>query len=245
MGMIDAASRAGRELVSVLLPSPCVVCGDDLPIRSRHGSCCSSCWEALPRLVPPRCERCALPWETPGAPESFTCAGCIAEPPPLEWTDAWGLYEGGLAELLQAFKFRGHDFLARHLGRLLVSVIERRGDRAFDVIVPVPMHRARRRNRGYNQAALLAHALSRDTGIAVDEGVLVKLEERETQASLPKAARRTNVRGTYAAAARTKGLRVLLVDDIATTGETLGACALELLRRKARGVAALVVAKTP
>jgi len=243
--MIETAGRVGRELVSVLLPSPCVVCGGELPIRDRRGSCCASCWESLPRLVPPRCERCALPWATTETPESFTCANCIADPPPLDWIDAWGLYEAGLAELLQAFKFRGHDFLAKHLGDLLAAVLEARGDRDFDVIVPVPMHRARRRQRGYNQAALLALALSRHAGVDIDEGILVKLAERETQASLPKAARRTNVRGAYAAVERAKGLRILLIDDIATTGETLRGCALELQRRKARGVAALVVARTP
>lgn len=245
MGVIETGLRVGRELVSVLLPSPCVVCGEELPIRNRRGSCCGACWEALPRLQPPRCERCALPWDTSETPESFTCADCVAEPPPLEWIDAWGRYERGLAELLQAFKFRGHDFLARHLGELLCEVLERRDEPAFDLIVPVPMHRTKRRQRGYNQAALLAHVLSRRTGVAVDEGALVRIEERGTQASLPKAARRTNVSGSYAALERVKGLRILLVDDIATTGETLRACALELQRRKAAGVAALVVAKTP
>ncbi|MCM2317360.1 MAG: ComF family protein [Thermoanaerobaculia bacterium] len=245
MGVIETGLRVGRELVSVLLPSPCVVCGEELPMRNRRGSCCGTCWDALPRLTPPRCERCALPWETTEAPASFTCTDCVAEPPPLDWIDAWGRYEKGLAELLQAFKFRGHDFLSRHLGELLAEVLDARDDRGFDLIVPVPMHRAKRRQRGYNQAALLARALARRTGIAVAEDVLVKQEERETQASLPKAARRTNVRGAYAAEPRVKGLRVLLVDDIATTGETIRACALELQRRKARGVAALVVARTP
>ncbi|MGK2857267.1 MAG: ComF family protein [Thermoanaerobaculia bacterium] len=169
----------------------------------------------------------------------------MADPPPLEWIDAWGRYEAGLAELLQAFKFRGHDFLARHLAGLLATVLEERGGIDFDRIVPVPMHRGKRRKRGYNQAALLAHALGRAAGIEVDEELLTKVEERETQASLPKAARRTNVRGSYAAAPGARGLSILLVDDIATTGETLRACALELQRRKARGVAALVVARTP
>lgn len=243
--MIDTANRVGRELVSVLLPSPCVVCGGELPIRQRRGSCCEPCWEALPRLVPPRCERCAVPWDTTESPASFTCADCVADPPPLAWIDAWGRYETGLAELLQAFKFRGHDFLARHLAGLLTTVLEERGGLDFDRIVPVPMHRGKRRKRGYNQAALLAHALGRTAGIEVDEELLTKVEERETQASLPKAARRTNVRGSYAAAPGARGLSILLVDDIATTGETLRACAMELQRRKAKGVAALVVARTP
>jgi ComF family protein len=188
---------------------------------------------------------CALPWNTTAGTGPFTCADCIADPPPLDWIDAWGLYEKGLAELLQAFKFRNHDFMARHLGELLLEAYEARGDRDFDVVVPVPIHRSRRRARGFNQAALLGGALSTAAGVPIDETLLVKSEERPPQAGLPKAQRRANARGAYAADARVAGRRVLLVDDIATTGETLRACALELTRRKAKRVAALVVARTP
>jgi ComF family protein len=245
MQILETAARAGRELVSVLLPSPCVVCGGELPVRSRRGSCCEACWLALPKNVPPRCERCALPWNTTAGSAPFTCADCIADPPPLDWIDAWGLYERGLAELLQAFKFRGHDFLARHLGQLLGDAYDARGDFDFDVIAPVPIHASRRRSRGFNQAALLAEMLSRAAALPMDERLLAKREERAPQAGLPKAGRRANARGAYGADARVAGKRVLLVDDISTTGETLRACALELTRQKAKRVAAIVVAKTP
>lgn len=245
MGVLDIAVRAGREVVSLLLPSPCVVCGGALPVRTRRGSCCASCWDALPRIVPPRCERCALPWNTTLAPATFTCVGCIADPPPLDWIDAWGLYESGLAELVQAFKFRGHDFLARHLAELLTATFAARGDFEFDLIVPVPIHVARKRERGFNQAALLAGELARATSIPVDEQMLLKKAPRAPQAVLPKAQRRANARGAYEASERAAGKRILLVDDVATTGETLRACALELFRKKARGVAGLVVARTP
>lgn len=245
MGLIGTAARAGREIVSVLLPSPCVVCAGELPLRDRHGSCCDSCWSALPRIVPPRCERCALPWSCSTGTSPFTCADCIADPPPLDWIDAWGLYEDGLSELLQAFKFRNHDFMSRHLGALLGEVYEARGDRDFDVVVPVPMHRSRRRARGFNQAGLLGAVLSSAAGLRLDETLLAKNEERESQAGLPKAQRRANARGAYLADPRVAGRSILLVDDIATTGETLRACAVELTRRKARRVAALVVARTP
>lgn len=245
MRILEAAARAGREIVSVLLPSPCVVCGSELPVRARRGSCCEACWAGLPRLAPPRCERCALPWNSTGATAPFTCVDCISDPPPLDWIDAWGLYEKGLAELLQAFKFRGHDFLARHLAALLAEALDARADRDFDVVVPVPIHSSRRRARGFNQAALLGGALSVATGIAMDESLLIKREEREPQAGLAKAQRRANARGAYAAAPTAAGKRVLLIDDIATTGETLRSCALELTRGKANRVAALVVARTP
>jgi len=245
VSLIDAATRAGREIVSVLLPSPCVVCGGELPVRDRRGSCCAACWAAMPRIVPPRCERCALPWNTNLVAGPFTCADCIADPPPLDWIDAWGLYEKGLSELLQAFKFRSHDFMARHLGELLAETWAARGDRDFDVVVPVPIHRSRRRARGFNQAALLGAVLSKATGLPLDETLLAKTEAREPQAGLPKAQRRANAGGAYAADPKVAGRRVLLVDDIATTGETLRACAVELTRRKARRVAALVVARTP
>lgn len=175
----------------------------------------------------------------------FTCTDCIADPPPLDWIDAWGLYERGLAEILQAFKFRNHDFLARHLSELLGEAYEARGDREFDVVLPVPIHKLRRRSRGFNQSALLGDALARMIGVPMEESLLVKREERVPQAGLPKAQRRDNARGAYAAAPDVAGQRILIVDDIATTGETLRACALELTRHKAKRVAALVVARTP
>lgn len=235
-----ALSDIGREAARIVLGSPCVVCGRELPWVRRMGSCCAACWRNLPRLEG-RCLHCAVP-----APEDcldFLCIPCAAGESALEWLEAWGRYGGGLDRLVTAFKFLRHDFLASPLAELLLEAMGRREESAFDAMVPVPMHPARQRRRGFNQAELLARHLSRLSGIRCQSHLLVKTGEREIQSSLPREQRVANVRGVYRASQQARGQRILLVDDICTTGATLRACAEALVARKAARVCAVVVAR--
>jgi ComF family protein len=145
--------------------------------------------------------------------------------------------------VLQALKFRRHDFLATPLAKLLAELMADRGDVAFDAIVPVPMHRKKLRRRGFNQAELLARALGRTLRIPVEPRLLTRTGERATQSQLNRLERRANVRGAFEASSRASGRSLLLVDDVCTTGETLRACAAALTREKASRVCAIVVAK--
>lgn len=172
---------------------------------------------------------------------AFTCLDCQVDPPDLNWIRSWGHYKLGLEKTMKAFKFQRHDFLARPLSKLLADLIH--AGEAFDVIVPVPMHRTKLRRRGYNQAELLAKALSDRVAIPSRSVLLKKILERQPQSTLNRADRAGNVRGVFQASPEVAGLAVLLVDDIYTTGETIGACAGELLRRKARFVCAVTVAR--
>lgn len=171
------------------------------------------------------------------------CITCSADPLPVGWTDAWGVYDGALERVLHAFKFARHDFLAKPLASLLDATLRTRGDREFDCIVPVPMHRSRQKRRGYNQAELLGRALSKLTAIRFEPALLVKNSERQTQSTLARAERRANVRGVFSASGRVGGRAVLLVDDICTTGETVRSAARELMRAGAGRVCAIAVAK--
>ena len=180
-----------------------------------------------------------------GGRDNANCLRCISEPLEIGWIDSWGRYDSSLTKVLHAFKFRGHAFLAEPLGELLASVLQARRDAGFDVVVPVPMTRAKERKRGYNQAALLARSLSGPVGLRVGEPLLRKLTDRRPQAELKKGDRRANVAGTFEADDRVAGLSVLLVDDICTTGETLSACAGALRKAGAADVAAVTVARTP
>lgn len=168
------------------------------------------------------------------------CIECILDPLPLEWCDAWGEYRGTLERLLHALKFERHDFLDDAFAALLDETLR---NRDFDAIVPVPMHRAKERRRGYNQAELLARALSRRIGIACDTSLLAKRGDRGTQSKLSRRERAENVRGVFRASTRVTSKSILVIDDICTTGETLRACANELRKRGAARVCALVVAK--
>lgn len=237
----------GREAAKIVLPSDCIVCERALPWKERVASCCRDCWAELPRIEDSKCRLCASPWSGAGG-GNYTCLACHDRDWSLTWIDSWGHYRDGLESLLHAFKFGRHDFLARPLSRLIGEVLDRRNDVYFDWIVPIPMHPRKARRRGYNQAELLAGALSAITGIAVTR-LLHKISDNQTQSHLPKAARAANVRDVFSVPPsrwglnRLEGARLLLVDDICTTGETLASAARALTTAGAGAVAAVTVAR--
>jgi len=246
-----ALTYFGREALRIVLPSWCIACEKELPWEERTASCCARCWSSLPKIETATCRSCALPLSgaaaasaagssAPEAGAAPLCIPCIADPLPVDWCDAWGVYHGPLEKLLHALKFQRHDFLDDALASLLEETLR---DRDFDGLLGVPMHRAKERKRGYNQAELLARALSRRIGIRCDMTLLTRRRERVTQSLLPKSARAANVRGAFAASSRVKGKSILIVDDICTTGETLRACAVTLQRAGAARVCAVAVAK--
>jgi len=251
----NALSLVGREALRIVLPSWCVACRRELPWRERTASCCASCWAALPKITSAKCVSCALPLaglrvasdelreDLHPEPSTLKCLECLHRPALFDWCDAYGEDRGVLEKLVRALKFERHDFLDGALASLLEETLRERGDLAFDVLVGVPMGRAKERKRGYNQAELLARALSRRTGIHCDMTLLTRRRERATQSTLPKRERAANVRGAFAASSRVKGKAILVIDDICTTGETLRACATALVREGAARVCALTVAK--
>jgi ComF family protein len=222
-------------------------------MSERVASCCADCWRNLPKIEQAKCASCALPLPVGGGEEKaengqagaprLHCFSCLRDPLPVDWCDAWGRYENGLERVLHALKFERHDFLDDALAKLLEETIRARGDLAFDAIVGVPMSRSRERRRGYNQAELLARALSLRIGVRCDMTLLARRGERATQSTLPKRARAANVKGLFAAPSSVKGKSILLVDDICTTGETLRACAAALAASGAARVCALAVAR--
>jgi len=161
----------------------------------------------------------------------------------MEWVDAWGHYAGGLERVLHSFKFQRHQFLAPALAELLHETLRERIDEELDCIVPLPMHRRKERERGFNQAELLAAQLARSSGLPLRKDLVRKSEARKPQSTLARAERAANVRGSFASSDRSRGLSILIVDDICTTGETLNACAAAMLREGARRVCGLVVAR--
>ena len=247
--------EAAREALRTLLPSWCIVCDRELPWTGRTASCCGDCWESLPRITGAKCVSCALPLPVlgpqssdlgsddrgPSTEDSIRCIPCQLDPGDLLFCDAWGRYSGALEKVLHAFKFERHDFLDEPLASLLENLVVDR--EAFDAIVPVPMSRAKERKRGYNQAERLARALGRRINVKT-ELLLTKPGERATQSLLPRSERSSNVRGAFVASPKATDKAILLVDDICTTGETLRACAKELLRAGASRVAAVTLAKT-
>lgn len=235
--LANALLSVGRATLQMVLPSWCVACGGELPLRGRTASCCPACWASLPKIDGAKCRSCAVP-----IPGGTVCLPCMLHPLPLDWCDAWGSYRDALQQILHAFKFDLHDFYDTPLAGLLHETLRERGDFAFDAIVPIPMTSAKERRRGYNQAELLARALAERTGIP-SERLLTKTRDGASQSTLAKEERAANVHKAFAASPETRKKSILLVDDICTTGETLRACARELQKRGATRVCAISVAK--
>jgi ComF family protein len=190
------------------------------------------------------CARCGVP-----RPPSITiCAACSVRPPTFDVARAVGLYlaEGtqlnALARAVRALKFRGRRAVATTLGEAMTDVLPAG---PHDVVVPVPLHRSRLRERGYNQAALLARALARAARLPVLSTGLVRRRPTPSQADLDASARRANVRAAFVASARVAGAAVVLVDDVLTTGATADACARALRDAGSRRVTVVTVGRTP
>jgi ComF family protein len=176
----------------------------------------------------------------------FLCGSCRKRRPGFDYARSAARYEDALREALHAFKFRGRRALAAPLGDLLAEAVEGRlphGDP--DLLVPVPLHPRRERERGFNQAALLARRVGRAWGCRVGDRVLARAVATPSQTELDAPARRANVRGAFRLRRPELivGRHVVLVDDILTTGATLSECARCLREGGAARVGALTVAR--
>jgi len=201
---------------------------------------CVGCLGGFSRIGPPCCQVCGRP--LPGPPDlAFTCIPCRARADPLR-VRAFGLYEGRLRDALHALKYRGRVALADPLGQALVEVV--REDPVLstaDALVPVPLHPRREAERGFNQSEELAKVIAQQTGIPLLRA-LVRVRPTAPQVGLPEAERRENVRGAFAVHGPVRALRVVLVDDVVTTGSTLAECARTLCRAGGEVVGAVTVA---
>lgn len=237
-----ARPAAGRLLLdaalALLLAPACAACGAALDHPSR-GPVCAGCWSAVVTIAPPLCDGCGDPLAAWQAIEPPRCGRCQQGARAITRERAIGAYDGALRAILHALKYDGRRSVAPRLGALLAqsgaAVLAGAG-----VAVPVPLHRSRRRQRGFNQAEDIARALPLPMVRA-----LVRRRATASQTDLPAEARRANVRGafTLARGARVRGAVVVLVDDVSTTGATLEACARVLLAAGAREVRALTAAR--
>ena len=241
------------SLSAVLFPSDCRACGAPLA-RFSLLPICDSCWNDLPAQAGTLCLRCgeALTFEAPGQNQAL-CRPCQATPPDFEKAVAHGVYRGTLRTLLHLLKYNGLEPIAQRLGQRLAEQI--RGIPGLPdslSVVPVPLYRSKRRERGFNQAERLARATiaalrhQRPTLHAqLEAGLLQRQRATESQAGLTPHQRRANVRGAFFVphAEAVKGRDILLIDDIYTTGATARACATALKRAGAAHVWVATVAR--
>lgn len=213
---------ARRGLAAFLWPERCPGCGDGAPGARLL---CASCEARIPRLALPLCARCLARQEADPV---------CGRHPATQVRPAW-IYDERSALVIEALKYGARTDLAHALGADLARVVA--ADPRFDLVTEVPLHPARRRERGYNQSELLAESLADALGVPHLAGALVRVRATRAQARLGPAARRANVRGAFRARhpARLAGRRVLVVDDVITTGATLEACLAALSAAGAHG----------
>jgi len=174
---------------------------------------------------------------------SGPCATCATHPPPYDYARSAAVYEGALREALHAFKFSGRRALAGPLGDLATEQCLASLPDGIEAVIPVPLARERERERGFNQAMLLARRIGRRLEVPTRPHWLARVRATRPQSDLSAADRRANVRGAFHASPRVAGRHVLVVDDILTTGATLDACARALRDAEARCVGVLTVAR--
>jgi len=243
--------RPLQRVLDLVLPPRCLGCGE---LVERQGTLCVACWSAVTFLADPLCRRCGLPFafdagsdEAPASMnDGYQCGACLAEPPPFERARAVMRYDDASRPLLLGFKhgdrteaappFAG--WMARGGAELLADA---------ELVAPVPLHWRRLLARRYNQAALLAWPLARQAGAQAVPDLLLRRRATPSQGRLSRAERARNVAGAFAVnprhAALLRGRRLLLVDDVMTTGATVSACARVALRAGAAAVDVLVLAR--
>jgi ComF family protein len=227
-------------VLSVIFPLRCPCCGQGVA-RPTRGPLCEPCWAALPRH---RCRLCRCGLPLPGRAEA--CARCRRGRNPIAAGASLGPYEGPLRAAIHELKYRGRRRVASRLAEALLGrpeVLPVLG--GGTVLVAVPLHPRKRRQRGFNQSELLAEAVAARARVPLAKDALVRRRDTGSQTGLSAAARRANVHGAFAVRrrARIEGQRIVLLDDVYTTGATALACAQALLAAGAREVRLLTLAR--
>ena len=228
-----------KSIQAVLLPPHCVLCGGagERPLLDL----CAPCAADLPRNLD-ACARCAAPLP-PGTPFGSICGACLKRRPRFDDALAPFCYAYPLDHLVRDFKYRGRLAYGRVLGTLLAQHLQRQAAPLPELLLPVPLHCARQRERGFNQSCEIARHVAEQLDIALDESLCIRARATLDQARLTARERRSNVRGAFALARRPRGAHVAILDDVLTTGSTLNELARILKRGGVKRVSAWAVAR--
>ncbi|WP_084639971.1 ComF family protein [Kaistia adipata] len=233
---------AGRRLIDLAMPPACMGCGR--PVAA-SGALCAGCWGRLRLIERPFCPQLAIPFAYDVGPEALS-AEAIADPPPFARMRAVAIYDDVSGSIVQALKYHDHTELARAMGRMMARAV---ADLAAEtgLVVPVPLHRGRLWRRRFNQSAMIAAEVARGIGRRHAPELVARIKPTRRQVGLRATERAANVQGAFRVPAEARpelaGRRVLLVDDVYTTGATVKAVTRALLRGGATAVDVVVFAR--
>ena len=235
---IRQLGQIALQMLDELLPSACILCGG----KSRDALCATCCNHYFDGHTA-RCTCCAI--RLPEFSHSLQCGHCLTNPPAFDLTVAATDYAPPIDQLLQSLKFHAKLPLAKAFGRHLSELAT--PHHCGDLIIPVPLSLERLAERGFNQSLEIARALAQHCKLPLAATVCLRVKHTQTQASLPMHQRRVNMRNAFAIqnSPLIIGKRILLVDDVMTTGHTLNELAHCLKRHGASHVTNFVVARTP
>lgn len=217
-----------EQALDLLFPPVCIGC------RRVGRWICRECWELTQWLTIQACRRCGIPSSTP------SCLRCTTPTHPCDTLLAVARFEGVAREAVHVLKYEGRHAISGLLGRLMAATVEV----PVDAVVPVSLHRRRRRERGYDQAEMLARRIARARTVPLRRDAIERTRYTAQQVTLNGDARHENVAGAFRSRHRWNGQTILLVDDVSTTGATMGAAAGVLKEAGAGQVIGLVFART-
>jgi ComF family protein len=236
-----AWGHAARTALDIALPTLCVACRE--PVAGE--GVCANCWAKLSFIAPPFCPKLGIPFVYDPGPGLLSMQA-IADPPAYQRARAAVRYDDVARALVHALKYQDRTDLAPAMGRWMARAGQELLEQA-EALVPVPLHWRRSWSRRYNQSGALARVIARQSGIPVAGSALRRVRPTQQQIGLSRSERETNVQGAFQVAADRKadiqGRRIVLIDDVLTSGATADACARALLRAKAAEVDVLVFAR--
>ena len=240
-----------NAIIEIIYPPRCLICerflGDHKVRKDQYDILiCQDCFNGFSEITSPLCPICRKPFESE-VEEDHICEDCLRKKPFFDALGAPYLYEGGFMKGIHHFKYGGKTHMAGSLGPLLASFAKRWLKKKDDcLMMPVPLHPKRLRERGFNQSLLLARHVAGELCTELDFLTLRRVKNTKPQTSLHRDERRKNVSRAFEVMERdvVKGRRIILVDDVATTGSTLNECARVLKRSGSGEVLCLVLART-
>lgn len=240
--MLEAVSQIGRHVLDAVFPPQCPVCA---AIVQEHAQLCPACWTQVRFIGAPHCACCGVPLEFDTGGEAL-CLQCLTDRPAFDRARAVMLYDDFSRGLVLKFKHGDRLDPAPVFARWMVRAGRDLLDGA-DIIAPVPLHWTRLLARRYNQSAILARHIARAGGPVCVPDLLARTRRTPSQGAMSRKERASNVRGAFSLSPRyqdaVKGRRIVLVDDVLTTGATAGHCARTLRKAGAAGVDVLTLAR--